>query len=150
VLITPRQSIGVSGDGEQAAFERLPPVPEDLTAQLRTEAEDELLPAATRGDFAAFSRSLFRFGQLAGRCFQSQQAGIYATPQTVELVEAIRRCGVEGVGQSSWGPTLFALARDERGGLSLAEDLNRESPRDLEITIARPLNIPAMVGVTEA
>jgi beta-RFAP synthase len=142
VLFCPSMSTGLSGADEQAAFARLPPVPEELTAQLCREAMLELLPAAVSQDFRAFSRSLYRFGQMAGRCFATQQAGVYATREAAELVQRIRHEGIEGVGQSSWGPTLFALAGSEADAHSLAEGLRQPG---MEITIARPLNHGAVI-----
>ena len=40
------------------------------------------------------------------------QGGIYSCPATAELVQWLRGRGVRGVGQSSWGPTVFAMAGD--------------------------------------
>jgi beta-RFAP synthase len=147
VLVRHTESHGLSGAEEQAAFARLPPVPEELTMHLCREALLELLPAAASQEFDSFSRSLFRFGQLAGRCFQSQQAGIYATRETGALVEQIRGEGIKGVGQSSWGPTLFAVTESEADAKSLADWLGRQS--ELEIGIARPLNHGARLELSE-
>lgn len=145
VLICPKNVEGLSGPDEQAAFDRLPPVPAELTARLRGEAEDTLLPAAAAGDFTTFSRSLYRFGQLAGRCFQTQQAGTYATVETAALAAELRKLGSEGVGQSSWGPTLFALARNDDAAHELVEKLPQRLILELELTIARPLNAAATI-----
>ncbi len=142
VLLCPNQAEGLSGSGEQEAFDRLPAVPPDVTGALLRESE-HMLAAGARGDFDEFSRSLFRFGQLAGRCFQSQQAGIYATQELEQLVAAVRQQGIEGVGQSSWGPTLFALTRNVREAETLATWA--ASHGNLEITQARPLNVGATV-----
>jgi beta-ribofuranosylaminobenzene 5'-phosphate synthase len=147
VLVRPGASLGLSGAEEQAAFAHLPAVPEELTAQLCREAVLELLPAAAGQEFDSFSRSLYRFGRLAGRCFETQQGGIYATRETADLVEQIRRQGIEGLGQSSWGPTLFALTRTEADARSLAEWLGRQA--GLEISVARPLNCGAQLHVSE-
>jgi beta-RFAP synthase len=148
VLATPQAASGLSGADEQAAFDRLPPVPAELTAELCREAVLELLPAAAGHDFAAFSRSLFRFSQMAGRCFATQQAGLYATLEAAELVAAIRREGIEGVGQSSWGPNLFALTQGDAQARSLAEWLQRERPR-WQVLIAKPLNSGARLRFAE-
>ncbi len=147
VLVRPRASHGLSGAEEQAAFARLPPVPEELTRQLCREALLDLLPAAVSQEFDAFSRSLDHFGRLAGGCFETQQAGIYATQETAELADQIRGQGIEGVGQSSWGPTLFALTRSEADARSLEDWLGRQA--GLEISIARPLNRGARLDASE-
>lgn len=113
VLIRPAAESGLSGDAEQQAFDKLPPVPRDVTNQLEQELRLRMVPAAARGEFAEFSESVFRYGRLAGMCFASIQGGPYNGPQLERLVERLRQLGVSGVGQSSWGPTLFALLPDK-------------------------------------
>ena len=48
--------------------------------------------------------------------FKPWQGGIYAHPRTAALVDLIRKRGVRGVGQSSWGPAVFAIDSEERLG----------------------------------
>jgi beta-RFAP synthase len=147
VIACPSEASGLSGVAEESAFGTLPPVPEPLTRKLWFEAVQRLFPAARAKDFEKFSRSLYRFGQLAGECFAPCQAGVYATRQTAELVETIQRLGIEGVGQSSWGPAVFALAPDENAALNLSQELN-ESHGGHEVTIARTMNAPARVTIS--
>lgn len=109
VLICPRAGQGLSGENERSAFASLPAVPRALTDQLCRIALLDLVPAARSGDFAGFSEALYHFGHAAGQCFKSHQAGIYATDELAALVTRVRAAGVAGVGQSSWGPTLFTL-----------------------------------------
>lgn len=143
VLACPQHREGLSGPDEQAAFERLPPVPAEISHQLRSEAEQHLFPAARAADFAGFSRSLYRFGQLAGGCFKTQQAGTYATIETAALAQQFHALGIEGIGQSSWGPMLFALTESDDAAHRLVAELRERWELTLELTIARPLNTGA-------
>jgi beta-RFAP synthase len=104
---------GLSGVDEEAAFRQLPPVASATSAALREELMDRLLPAARSGDFEALSESLYRFNRASGECYSAHQGGPYASRQLADLVAAIRAAGIRGVGQSSWGPTLFALLADQ-------------------------------------
>jgi beta-ribofuranosylaminobenzene 5'-phosphate synthase len=45
-----------------------------------------------------------------GACFAPAQGGIYSTAQAPLIVDAVRDMGFVGVGQSSWGPTLYAFS----------------------------------------
>jgi beta-RFAP synthase len=108
VLVTPPGE-GRSGGDEDEAFRRLPALPEAVVTRLRDELMRRLLPAAQRADFDAFSDSLYRFNRAAGECYTPYQTGPYASPRLAALVDEMRGAGVRGVGQSSWGPTLFAL-----------------------------------------
>lgn len=109
VLIAPRGGVGLSGESERAAFAALPSVPPSLTEELCRIALLDLIPSARSGDFAGFAEAVYRFGYGAGQCFKSHQSGAYATELLAALVARIRAAGIAGVGQSSWGPTLFTL-----------------------------------------
>jgi predicted sugar kinase len=88
-----------------------------------------------------------KFGRLAGECFAAAQGGPFATPAIERLVMAIRDYGVAGVGQSSWGPTVFAIVPTENDAECLVEWLHNQSiARDSEISIAKPNNSGAFIG----
>ncbi|HEV3340257.1 MAG TPA: hypothetical protein VG125_07865 [Pirellulales bacterium] len=122
-IVIPNEGTGLCGDAEQRAFDRLPPVRPETTAALCRELVCEMMPAAQVGDFDRFSEGLFRYGRLAGECFAVEQGGVYAGAVVERLVERCRALGVRGVGQSSWGPTVFALCRDEREAKELIATL---------------------------
>jgi beta-ribofuranosylaminobenzene 5'-phosphate synthase len=68
------------------------------------------------------------------------QGGVYADPLLARIVAHLRGQGIRGVGQSSWGPTLYALAPDAAEAERIANDV--------EATFA--LTQPGEVLVTEA
>jgi len=146
VLFRPTTATGLAGDAERAAFDRLPPVPREVTNQLWKEAIDNLLPAAAAGDLAAFSRSRYRFNHTAGLCFAAQQGGPYVAGIANDLIEFLRRDGIEGVGQTSWGPTVFALCPDEPEAVDCAQLVRDKFPDfDGDIVIAAPCNRGALI-----
>ncbi|MCE9605409.1 MAG: beta-RFAP synthase [Planctomycetia bacterium] len=139
VLICPRHKEGLSGETERAAFAALPPVPTAITEELQRIALDQLVPAARHSDFATFAEGLYRFGLAAGQCFKSHQAGVYATEQLARLVERVRGAGVRGVGQSSWGPTLFSLHPSVDAAERFLDDRTLwPDAYEYDFTIARP------------
>jgi beta-RFAP synthase len=107
ILIRPAGEAGLSGGEERRAFERLPPVPAEVTARLCEEVVLRLAPAAREGDFEGFAESVARFGRAAGSAFAAVQQGPFARP---DLVAWLATMGVRGVAQSSWGPTVSGLA----------------------------------------
>jgi len=139
VLLTFIGEQGLSGASEEGAFDRLPPVPPAITAELTRMLLVELLPAAVDGDFERFGDSLYRFGHVAGECFAAQQGGVFAGPRSLRLVEQLRALGVRGVGQTSWGPTLFALTSSLTEAERLVGSLHHENcAAEIEWTIAAP------------
>jgi len=112
LLSRPQQS-GLYGDREMTAFEGLPPVPPQVTDKLQRLAKESILPAAENDDFEIFAEAIHDYGRLAGSCFATVQGGSFASPAIEQLVDRLRKLGIHGAGQSSWGPTVFALAEDE-------------------------------------
>jgi predicted sugar kinase len=88
-------------------------VPTQVTKQLLDEIHHRMFPAARSGKFEDFGESVYQYGVRAGMCFASQQGGPFANELLERWVATIRRRGIQGVGQSSWGPTLFAFLADE-------------------------------------
>jgi beta-RFAP synthase len=111
VLILPHGQAGVHGLEERHVFEQLHEVPGQTEALCRRVLL-EMLPALEVGDFYGFAESIYEFNRAAGEPFAPAQGGIYATARTAMLIEHIRSLEVVGVGQSSWGPAVFAFAED--------------------------------------
>lgn len=109
LLVCARDEVGLASEAEAQAFTTLPPVPETITRDLTRIARDALLPAAARGDFAAFATAVYDYGRLSGECFTPLQGGPYNGQRLADIVGRLRALGAVGVGQSSWGPTIFAL-----------------------------------------
>jgi predicted sugar kinase len=126
VLIQPQTGRGLSGSSEQQAFSQLPPVPDEVTAKLREEIRNDIVPAVANGEFDRFSRSVYRYGRLAGSCFAAVQGGPYNGTHLADLVELVRSLGSAGVGQSSRGPTLFVTVADQTQAANLVERLQKE------------------------
>jgi beta-ribofuranosylaminobenzene 5'-phosphate synthase len=120
VLARPDGAPGAQGSDEQEAMARVsaPAATADALSRLVLLG---MLPALAEEDLDAFGESLFDFNARAGEAFAPCQGGIYASPAAAELVAFIRASGVRGVGQSSWGPTVFAVV----GGQDEAEELAR-------------------------
>lgn len=138
VLLTSTIERGLSGGDERQAFVRLPPVPDAVRAQLMAEVHQQMVPALLNADCHSFGESLYRYGRLAGRCFETVQGGPYNGPQIEQLVDLVRALGVPGVGQSSWGPTVFCVvaspADAERLSGQLADRVG--STLDIRVTTA--------------
>jgi beta-ribofuranosylaminobenzene 5'-phosphate synthase len=116
---------GLHGAEEGEAFAQLAVRP---AATARTDALCRLvllglLPALVERDVDAFGEALYEFNARVGEAFAPVQGGIYANARVTELVSFVRGQGVRGVGQSSWGPTVFAVVADEDRAERLATQL---------------------------
>lgn len=119
VVIIQRDSIGLHGEPEKAAFAALPPVPREISAELARLALMDLMPAAVEGAFVKFSDALHRYGQLAGKPFEQASARLPHAESTAQLIELLGELGVRGAAQSSWGPAVMACCEslEEAGAL---------------------------------
>jgi beta-RFAP synthase len=150
VLVMPPTEAGLAGQAEMEAFERLPPVSQSTTDELIGLARDGLLPAAAQGDFAGFAAALDRYCYLAGLCFAAVQGGAYNGRLLTRLVERMKSCGATGVGQSSWGPTLFAVLPNQTAAAEFCERLRRLSDGiGFELLISAPNNHGATIDVRQ-
>ncbi len=147
-LPTGRDTAPWHGDRERQAFdrERNPAAGRRLAERLSRLALLDLLPAATAGDLPAFGEAVYEYNRLAGEPFAREQGGPYAGPHVEELVAAVRRTGVKGVGQSSWGPTVFAVAADEAEARTLAIAIGSGANTRAVVTRPRPTGAASMDG----
>ena len=123
LLVTPNDRRGLSGDPECAAFSRLTPMPDSLTESLCRIVLMELLPAVASADFETAAAALSAFGQLNGSHFAPVQGGVFADSQMAELANWAADQGSIGIGQSSWGPTVWVLCRDECEAIRFREQI---------------------------
>jgi beta-RFAP synthase len=116
LLIVPRGVHGEHGSRETEAFAHIALTDGNLarTDGLCRLALLGMLPAVVERDLEAFGEALHEFNRRAGEWFAKWQGGAYSHPRVASLIAALRREGVRGVGQSSWGPAVFAIADEER------------------------------------
>lgn len=141
LLITPTDESGLCGQGERAAFDRLPPMPRATTDRLCRLVLTGMLPAARSADVAAFGVAMTEYGRLVGEFFAPEQGGVYAHRNAGAIIEQLRIAGVRGVVQTSWGPTLCALVDTADEAETIAGRFRATSAAKGQLTrIAAPLN----------
>jgi beta-RFAP synthase len=149
VLILPTQRTGLHGPTESEAFYRLAqcgPMQRQTEALCRLVLLS-LLPALVEGDVATFGEALHDFNARSGEMFAPVQGGIYATAAVAEVVGFVRRRGVKGVGQSSWGPTVFAVVENDDRATDLERCLRQNfGTGQTETIITRAWNHGAVIS----
>jgi beta-RFAP synthase len=121
VIAIPESHPGLSGAAEAEAFRQLPPPAEREVEQVAHLVLMQLLPALAEGDLTAFGAALTEVQQITGGWFAAAQGGAFASGPTRELVERMTEFGAAGVGQSSWGPTVYGLVPHPDAGRDLAQ-----------------------------
>jgi len=74
----------------------------------------KLLPALAEKDIESFGDALTKIQVLTGNHFAQAQGGTYSGPVAEECIEFMKKAGAYGVGQSSWGPALYAIVKQQQ------------------------------------
>lgn len=101
---------GVHGAAELQAFQTLAPA----KFELRSMIIDQMLPALQCADLLAFGAQMQALQAYNGDYFSSIQGGRYASHEVAEVLSWLQNNGVACVGQSSWGPTGFAILENQQ------------------------------------
>lgn len=141
---------GLHGADETRAFARLPPFVERVTERLCRIVLLDLIPAVVERDLPAMGAALMEIQAHVGAVFAPAQGGTYASPTGRAIVEALARAGFVGIGQSSWGPTLYAFTdQSPEDIVEPVEQLSRRFAIDpARILVTRADNQGATVRVS--
>jgi beta-ribofuranosylaminobenzene 5'-phosphate synthase len=86
---------------EQAA----PSVADDIAGVLAR----RLLPAAAEGRLDEFGSAVTEIGRLNGAWYADEQGGVFRPPVGTVVAELENCSAITGIGQSSWGPTVYGV-----------------------------------------
>lgn len=126
LLIFDKARQGLNGADEKSAFRQLPPMSAALSAHLCRLVLMRVLPSLAESDFEQFSTGVTEIQEAVGDHFARYQGGRYSSPLVAGVLGWLRERGVHGVGQSSWGPTGFAVVDSDAAARTLeAEALKR-------------------------
>jgi beta-RFAP synthase len=134
LVVIPDGTIGLSGPDEVGAFQTLPPPPPQITDRLCRLVLLGLVPAVREQRLEPFGQAVEAIQHEVGRAFSPAQHGrIYATDRSEAIVTLMRSLGLHGVGQSSWGPSLYGFFDGSKSDRLAIEARIREQtglPRD--------------------
>jgi beta-ribofuranosylaminobenzene 5'-phosphate synthase len=126
VVAIPNTDAGLSGRKEIQAFSKLPRAPVALVEKISRVLLIQMMPALVEKDIAAFGQAMTRIQLMVGDCFSTIQGGRFANPVSERLVEYMLARGAAGIGQSSWGPTVYGLVEGKERAQKLLQDVESE------------------------
>lgn len=151
ILLIEDQSLsGVHGSTETSAFKTLPTFSNDLSAKLSHEVLMKAMPALVEQDLQAFGESIQVLQAVTGDHFAPIQGGRYASTNVAQALATLEQAGVACFGQSSWGPTGFAIFANEAAAeeqLALLKDKHGSLPLAWHLTTAN--NVGAKVTLQD-
>lgn len=151
VLLRAPGPTGLAGELERTAFESRIAISPFVTERLARLVLLEILPALVEGNYPGFAEALGLYNRLVGQSFASVQGGQFGSPRMREIVDRLREWGLPASGQSSWGPTLFAIAPDSDRAHWLIDRAGAEfSLPEGAISLTRANNVGACVEVSNS
>lgn len=148
ILIFDKSARGVHGEAEIQAFKTLPQFSSESAAELCRYVLMQALPALAEHNLAAFGEAVFELQARVGDHFAlAQGGGRYASRNVTSVLELLGQQGVVCRGQSSWGPTGFAVVENEMHAKHLLEGLESKYIEcdDLAFMLCKARNLGAVV-----
>jgi beta-ribofuranosylaminobenzene 5'-phosphate synthase len=142
LLVFDRAERGLFGEAERAAFRALQAFPQERAAHLAHLVLMRLMPALVEEDFGSFSSAIGEIQRSVGDYFAAAQGGRFASAAVARALGWLEAKGIDGLGQTSWGPTGFAVVDSEvRAQALLREARERFSAHtELAFCVARARN----------
>ncbi|MDR2700789.1 MAG: hypothetical protein LBC12_08395 [Nitrososphaerota archaeon] len=152
VIAVPNVTKGLCNAEEVSAFNNLPPMLEGEVAKICHLIMFKLLPALAEKDLENFGNALTDIQIITGNYFAHAQGGIYSNKEVADTVVFIKELdGVYGVGQSSWGPAIYGVVKQEQAKNTL-QKLQKHLNRNIggNAFIAKGNNKGAIIKITNS
>lgn len=150
LLVFDKGHLGVHGHQELAAFQNLPPFPEESAALLCRHVLMQALPAIAERDLPAFGQAIQALQAVTGDYFApAQGGGRYTSPLVTTVLNQLQANGVHCFGQSSWGPTGFAVFANQLEAETRLKQLNDTFAHEpnLEFVLTKANNKASQIQV---
>ena len=148
LLVLDRHTQGLSGQQERAAFDSLNPMDPAISGAICRLVLMQALPALAEHDLPGFGSAITAIQAHVGDYFAPSQGGRFTSPGVGAALRLLAEAGATGIGQSSWGPTGFAFAENDREANRFAAELETSGAlKQLDLLICRVLNRGASVEI---
>lgn len=144
VLVRPGAANGLSGEPEERAFGGMP-ADAGASMEICQLVLMKLLPGLLEEKLAAFGAAVERIQRIMGECFSGAQGGRYASPLAEDIFTELRRSGARGMGQSSWGPTLYAFVDGQQAALGVLERVKKTFGESVEAAVTSGRSVGARI-----
>ncbi len=134
LLIFDNERRGLHGAAEVEAFHRLPIFPAAWAAHLCRLVLMVALPALLAQDIERFGGAVAELQRAIGDHFAPVQGDRFMSPMVAEVIGWLEAQGICGVGQSSWGPTGFAILPSQSDADAVARSARRRWPENSGLT----------------
>jgi len=149
LLVFDKDVEGINGNSEKEIFEQLSPMTEADSARICRMVLMQLLPALAEKNCAKFGAALTKIQIMLGEHFSEVQNGHYSSLQVADIMRWALLHGAAGAGQSSWGPTGFAVYANELEAYQTLQTLRKKwrNKKNLDFCLCTARNTMADIIV---
>lgn len=147
ILVFDTDARGLHGNDEHTSFSALPPFTAQKAAYLCHLLVMKILPGISEEKIGSFSEGVAEVQRCIGETFASAQGGRYTSRIVGNAINYLESIGIQGVGQSSWGPTGFAFVDSETQAHTVLRDLQAKfsENKNLQFKIVSGRNTGAII-----
>lgn len=159
VVVQDERHRGLSGTQEKQAIATLQPLPQSLSADICHQVLMRVLPGAANAEFAPFAAGINHVQKVLGTHFAPAQGGAFTSAAVGRVVQCVADAARDmrgtdkqlehgaAIGQSSWGPTGFAILPSQASAEAAVAALKaaRLIEPGLTVSIVAGLNHGAML-----
>ncbi len=121
IVAVPNINKGLANHEEIRAFNKLQKMQASEVAKICHLTMLKLLPAIAEHDIESFGDALTKIQVITGGYFAQAQSGTYSSQTAAECIEFLHSIGAYGAGQSSWGPALYGVVKQEQAKQALSK-----------------------------
>ena len=129
VLVMDERAKGINGMEEIEAFNTLPNKSSEASAEICQQVLMQMLPSIIEKDCSQFGASVSRIQARMGEYFSAAQGGLFASDNVKQTLEFLLENKATGVGQTSWGPTGFAVFPDKKSAMQVMDNFAGRDPK---------------------
>lgn len=147
IITTPKIKRGLDERTEEKLFKRIT-APAGIAREICHLLIMKMLPSIVERDIENFGRGLTEVQGLVGKAFSPYQKGIFQSGTVFDAVSYMLEHGAYGAGQSSWGPTVYGLAKNDAHADRLRKGVKkflRSKGHEAATRVVKPNNTGAKI-----
>jgi beta-ribofuranosylaminobenzene 5'-phosphate synthase len=121
IVAIPNLIEGLSNSEENSAFNKLQKMPAEEVGKICRLTMLKLLPALAEHAIKNFGEALTAIQEIIGGHFVQVQGGRCTRADIADYIAFMKEIGAYGVGQSSWGPALYGVVKQEEAKQALSK-----------------------------
>ena len=148
IIVLPVGRRGLEDNREEQLLDKPEKPPVEIQLEIYRSFLLGILPGILNNDPVLFGKALSRIQELVGKYFSKHQGGVFCCRETEEAINILRKHGVLGYGQSSWGPVAYGLVYGRENASRIRDLVVKEIEEtgiEARVLVARPRNTGARV-----